>query len=128
MIRFSGIYGPGRNRLIKLATKGSEIQHSPPYFTNRIHREDCISLIKFIIDCKLSGQHLQPIYLVSDDKPCPLWEIVSWLADQLKAPQPIKKNITQNATQNKRCNNQLIKQLGYSFKYPAYFDGYRDLV
>ena len=128
VIRFSGIYGQGRNRLIKLATKGGAIQHSPPYFTNRIHREDCISFIKFITDSKLSGQHVAPIYLASDDKPCPLWELVSWLADQLKAPQPVKKSITENANQNKRCNNQLIKKLGYRFKYPAYLDGYRGLV
>ena len=30
------------------------------------------------------------------------------------------------ATSNKRCDNQRLKDLGYTFSYPSYQEGYRE--
>ena len=50
IVRLSGIYGPGRERLIELAaTEGVETQQSPPFFTNRIHRDDAASALMHIM-------------------------------------------------------------------------------
>ena len=41
-VRFGGIYGPGRTRLIRRVQAGGlEVDRSRPLYTNRIHRDDC---------------------------------------------------------------------------------------
>ena len=124
IVRFSGIYGPGRERLLTMARQGGDIQYDPPYFTNRIHRDDCIGVLKFIVDKKIAGQQLSSIYLASDDDPAPLWEIIAWLATRLDIPPPGKKYLAPDVDQNKRCRNTRLKELGYHFLYPSYTDGY----
>jgi len=128
VIRFSGIYGPGRTRLLEIAKRGKEIQHTPPYYTNRIHRDDCVGVLLYVLQQKLAGTKLEPCYLASDDEPVPMWEVISWLARELDFEQPRKRNEDPNAPQNKRCCNKRIKALGYRFEYPGYRDGYRKIV
>src|SRR5690606_18946922 len=38
--RLSGIYGPGRERLIDFAASGEALQGPTPQYTNRIYRDD----------------------------------------------------------------------------------------
>lgn len=127
VIRFSGIYGPGRERLINLTRQGGEVQFEPPYYTNRIHRDDCVGVLKFVIDRKLAGEKLQPVYLGSDSEPAPSWEVIAWLADRLGVPPPAKKR-QPGADQNKRCRNRRLVDAGYRFIYPSWRDGYDTMV
>lgn len=125
VVRFSGIYGPGREHLLKMARQAPPIQKQPPYFTNRIHQRDCVGVLAFLLAQRLAGKALQQCYLASDDDPAPLWEVVSWLAEHMQCPPPVE---TAGSARNKRCNNQRLKTLGYRFYYPSYQDGYRDLL
>ena len=128
VVRFSGIYGPGRYRLLKNAEKGSEIQREPHYYTNRIHRDDCVGVLLFLLEKKLAVEQLQPIYLASDDHPEPNWNVMCWLAEQLKSEPPKPKEMLDGASQNKRCCNLRLKKLGYRFKYSGYHQGYLALI
>ncbi|MCR4290697.1 MAG: NAD-dependent epimerase/dehydratase family protein [Candidatus Scalindua sp.] len=124
VVRFAGIYGPGRKRMLRMAVKGDPIQYEPPYYTNRIHKEDCVGVLKFLFEKRLDGTKLHSHYLASDDEPAPMWEVVSWLTKQFKCRQPEIKQVEQDATQNKRCCNKRLKELGYRFQYPTYREGY----
>ena len=129
VVRFSGIYGPGRERLLKIATQTPIIQFDPPYFTNRIHQDDCAAVLAFLLEQRLAGLWLDTYYLASDDEPAPLWDVIAWLASQLKRPPPMPQApATLDPDQNKRCNNKHLKALGYHFIYPSYRDGYRPLM
>ncbi len=128
IVRFSGIYGPGRKRMLGIAKKGDPIQLTPPYYTNRIYKEDCIGVLMFLFEKRVEGAKLHSHYLASDDEPAPMWEVVSWLAVQLKCRQPKIKQVDMNATQNKRCCNKRLKELGYRFQYPTYKEGYQQLL
>ncbi len=128
VVRFSGIYGPGRFRLLKMAERGISIQRHPPAYTNRIHRDDCVGVLNFLIGKEIAGEKLEPVYLASDDKPAPIWEIVSWIAERLKVEPPKEKPYDPDSHQNKRCRNQRIKTLGYRFLYPDYQKGYPQLI
>ena len=128
VVRFAGIYGPGRKRMLGIASKGDQIQFSPPYYTNRIHKEDCVGVLVFLLEKRLDGNELCSHYLASDDEPAPMWEVVSWLAKQLKCRQPEIKQVDKDATQNKRCCNKRLKELGYRFQYPTYREGYPQLI
>lgn len=128
VVRFSGIYGPGRESLLRQAMQTPAIQQSPPYFTNRIHQHDCVGVLSFLLQQRLSGNALAQCYLASDDDPAPLWEVMTWLAGQLHCPPPTLKAVAAEAGMNKRCNNARLKALGYRFRYPGYKDGYPELI
>jgi len=128
VVRFSGIYGPGRESLLKMARQAPAIQQHPPYFTNRIHQQDCVGVLAFLLECRLAGVALEPYYLASDDDPAPMWEVVSWLAEKMSCQPPTVKNVDDHCVMNKRCNNQRLKALGYQFRYPGYKDGYLGLI
>jgi nucleoside-diphosphate-sugar epimerase len=124
VVRFSGIYGPGREYLVRLAASQPAIQQNPPYYTNRIHRDDCVGVLAFLGGQRLAGTVLGSCYLASDDEPAPMWEVVSWLAERQHCQLPAIKVVGDGAPMNKRCNNARLKALGYRFLYPGYRDGY----
>jgi nucleoside-diphosphate-sugar epimerase len=128
VVRFSGIYGPGRESLLRLAMQAPAIQQTPPYFTNRIHQQDCIEVLSFLLEQRLAGKALAQCYLASDDDPAPMWEVMTWLADRLHYPPPVVKAVDGDAGMNKRCRNARLKALGYQFHYPSYKDGYLELI
>jgi nucleoside-diphosphate-sugar epimerase len=124
VVRFSGIYGPGRDYLLRKAGETPEIQKTPPYYTNRIHQQDCVGVLSFLLSRRLAGVALDSCYLASDDDPAPLWEVVSWLAENLHCPPPVMKPVAEEASMNKRCSNARLKALGYRFRFRNYQEGY----
>lgn len=128
VVRFSGIYGPGREYLLRQTMQTPAIQQTPPYFTNRIHQRDCIGVLAFLLEQRLAGKALDQCYLASDNNPAPIWEVMSWLADRLHCPPPAVKAVDTEAGMNKRCSNARLKALGYQFQYPGYKDGYQELI
>ena len=145
VVRFSGIYGPGREYLLRQAMQTPAIQQNPPYFTNRIHQQDCVGVLRFLLEQCLAGKALAQCYLASDDAPAPIWEVMTWLAERLHCPPPtagddrraivdleptpaVVKTAGIAAMQNKRCSNARLKALGYQFQHPSYKDGYLELI
>ncbi len=128
IVRFSGIYGPGRQRLLRLAKEGAPVQRHPPYYTNRIHQDDCAGVLVFLLEARLSGKTLKSCYLASDDAPASMFDVMSWLAGALGYDPPPEQALDAEAVQNKRCRNDLIKSLGYVFQYPSYREGYLPLI
>ena len=124
IIRFSGIYGSDRRRLLDLVARGGKVQFEPPYYTNRIHRDDCVGVLRFIAGKMISGAELAPVYLASDDDPATKWDVYSYLAQRLGVGGPEKAMLPPASDQNKRCDNRALKQLGYSFIYKSFRDGY----
>ena len=126
IVRFSGIYGQGRDRLIRMTLNRQPVQSDPPYFTNRIHRDDCVGILDFLFRLRMAGLKLSQCYLGSDDEPAPLYEVIDYLSKQMKIGGEVAKKPGRiDSFQNKRCRNQRIKGLGYEFKFPNYRMGYQ---
>jgi len=128
VVRFSGIYGTGREYLIRMAMQGGAVQQDPPYYTNRIHQADCVGVLGYLLEQSLASVALQQYYLASDNDPAPMWDVISWMAERLGLEPPLIKALDKTAKSNKRCNNQLLTDLGYKFKYPDYKSGYAELI
>ena len=128
VVRFSGIYGPGREYLLRMAKQQSVIQKDPPYYTNRIHQQDCIGVLIFLLEQCLAGVTLEQCYLASDDNPATMWDVMSWLTEHLSCKPPEVKVNDKAVGMNKRCNNQRLKTLGYHFQYPDFKAGYLELI
>ncbi len=128
IVRFSGIYGPGREYLLRMARQSPSIQQHPPYYTNRIHQRDCVGVLAFLYQQQLAGVNLEQCYLASDDDPAPLWEVMTWMTAQLGCHPPMVKISDRQVDMNKRCLNSRIKSLGYRFIYPDFKAGYSELL
>jgi len=126
IVRFSGIYGPGRNHLINQARSGRRAPAEPVLFSNRIHRNDCADVLAHLVSRSLNGYPLARVYLATDDEPAPLHEVSEWLAEKLEVE--ITDRSAGRRTGSKRCSNRLLRATGYNFRYPTYREGYLSVL
>lgn len=128
VVRFSGIYGPGRDRLIRQVLEGRIAPTAPPMYSNRIHRDDCAGVLAHLIALSEADQSVAPLYLASDCDPAPLYEVMAWMAKQLKVEptEVIQAPLRKRAS--KRCDNARLLASGYTFRYPGYGEGYTQVM
>ncbi|MGB0732809.1 MAG: SDR family oxidoreductase [Pontibacterium sp.] len=126
VVRFTGIYGPGRNHLINQVKKGIAAAPKPELYSNRIHRDDCVGVLAYLINQAEHGTKLEPLYLATDDTPSPMHEVSMWLAQQMGVD--ITEFSLSRRAGSKLCSNQRLRDLGYRFQYPSYKEGYEALL
>ncbi|MCK9563302.1 MAG: NAD(P)H-binding protein [Bacteroidales bacterium] len=126
VVRFSGIYGPGRTRLVDQVRGGHCAPPRPPQWSNRIHSEDCAGVLHHLIRRQRAGKQLAPLYLGTDCEPVPLHEVHQWLAQRLGVAVVENPDVAMRA--NRRCSNTLLLASGYRFIYPTWREGYADLL
>ena len=125
VVRFSGIYGPGRNYMLNQVRNGIGFAPEPPRYSNRIHRDDCAGVLQHLITLSRSTT-LEPIYLASDCEPTLLHEVTDWLAEQTDSQ--ITEHSAQRSAGSKRCSNRRLIESGYEFRYPGFRDGYNEML
>lgn len=118
-IRLSGIYGPGRTRLVRKVWNGEA--SATPSWTNRIHVEDCAGALHHL----MRVEKPEPLYLGTDDEPATTADVVGWLSRELGVPRPPDAEADRL---NKRCRNTLLKDSGYRFELPSFREGYGPIV
>lgn len=128
VVRFSGIYGPGRDRLIRQVSEGRIAAAAPPMYSNRIHRDDCAGVLAHLIDLKLAGTPLHELYLATDCEPAPLHDVMTWLAAKLKVTSTETIQSPLRRRSSKRCDNTRLRESGYRFRYPTYREGYTQIL
>lgn len=125
VLRLGGIYGPGRERLLREVREGIGCARDPVRYSNRIHRDDCVGMLRFLIDRLEQGAALGPLYLGVDCDPAPVWEVRHWLAGCLGVTLDDALGSTgARSPGSKRCNNRRLRELGYQWLYPDYRSGY----
>jgi len=127
-IRFTGIYGPGRTRMIKQAQHGGHCDPEPPVWTNRIHRDDCVGVLELMVKKVMAGEKLEKIYLATDDEPAALFDVLEWMKDRIGDVERDHDMPEATRRANRRCSNKRLRALGYEFKYPNYRDGYDEIL
>lgn len=128
VVRFTGIYGPGRTRMIEQARQGGHCDPEPPVWTNRIHRDDCVGVLKFMIEQTLAGKSLEPVYLATDDEPATLFDVLEWMKDRIGDVEPDHDVPEATRRANRRCSNKRLHELGYKLRYRNYREGYDVLL
>ncbi|MFT7561817.1 MAG: nucleoside-diphosphate-sugar epimerase [Flavobacteriales bacterium] len=125
-LRFSGIYGRESSYLVDQVKAG--IAGNTAY-TNRIHIDDCVGIIHFLVSTFSAGGALPEYLLASDCEPVTAKFLREYIAGQLGLDSAalIVSGRGEGAKvgKAKRCDNTLLRALGYVFKYPSYQDGYR---
>ena len=125
VLRLSGIYGPGRTRMLRLAADPQRwpVENS---WSNRIHRDDVAAFIAFLMQRVVAGRPVDRLYLVTDDLPVPQHDVLCWLAGQLgidATQAPVSA-----VSGGKRLSNQRLRATGFQLNYPDYRAGYAQLL
>jgi nucleoside-diphosphate-sugar epimerase len=119
ILRFSGIYGPGRLlRRIESIRSGEPIAANPDGWLNLIHVDDGAA----IIDRLSRREPDHKLYLVTDDTPVRRREYYGLLAKLVGAPEPVFqfKGAGEGTGLNKRCSNARLKaELGDILRFPT---------
>ncbi len=129
IVRFSGIYGPGRLALIAGVQKGVGKPPSPKRWTNRIHSEDCAGFLTYLIRQKIAGASLEALYIGSDNEPVTQHDIRVWLAQKLGVTL-VEEAISKNtfSPPNRRFDNKRLRKSGYKLQYTTFREGYIPLL
>lgn len=129
VVRLSGIYGPGRSRLIEQVYDGQHTLAEPPHYSNRIHIDDAAGMLAFLIRCDGEGVTLDSHYIGCDKAPSALHEVKEWMAEQMDLSDHWQSHTSPKGRGgSKRCNGDKVRQLGYTFQYPDYKAGYASLI
>jgi nucleoside-diphosphate-sugar epimerase len=129
VVRFGGIYGPGRTSLIERVRQGlAACREGPPLYTNRIHRDDCAGVLQHVMTLPTP----EALYVAVDHEPADYCDVLRWLAGRLGAPMPRVEAEsgadTRRHRTNKRCRNGKLVASGYVFRYPTFREGYAELL
>jgi nucleoside-diphosphate-sugar epimerase len=121
VVRLSGIYGPGRTRLIDQVREGRAVVPDPPVHANRIHRDDAAAaIVHLLVDVAAPATR----YLGSDRAPAERGEVLRWLAAELGVDPPPTGPDERSRGGNKRCCSDRLVASGFRFAFPTYRDGY----
>ncbi|WP_376694792.1 SDR family oxidoreductase [Wenzhouxiangella sp. EGI_FJ10305] len=123
VVRFSGIYGPGRDFLVrKVAAGEASCRENPPQWTNRIHADDCAGVLAHLLTLEAP----ETLYCATDSRSARRCEVLDWLAGQLHAAAPSRE--TGSGGQGKRVANARLLASGYRLIHPDYRSGYQELL
>lgn len=122
VVRLSGIYGPGRNMLLRRVREGYHAPHLHS-FTNRIHADDAAGLIATIFQADAAGTAVESIYLGVDNAPVEQAEVVAWLQLQMQV-NSVPDLVLKPRSGSKRCSNARARALGWTPQYSSYREGY----
>ncbi|GAA5524695.1 hypothetical protein Maes01_01252 [Microbulbifer aestuariivivens] len=129
VVRFSGIYGPGRDRLLSQVRAGRCAPPQPPQYSNRIHVEDCVGFIAYLIEQHRAGWTPERLYIGTDSEPVPMHELQLWLARAMGyTAAHLREYSTDTERGSKKLSNQRMLATGYQLKYPDYRAGYSALL
>ncbi len=131
--RFAGLYGPDRYRLERYldgpVTAG---------YLNMVHRDDAAGSVRYLLERDVARG--EPVVVV-DDEPAEKHAFADWLADQCGVPRPPKRSKAERIAAgalsepakrriltSKRCKNTFLRELGYTFAFPTFREGYRAAI
>ena len=125
VLRLGGIYGPGRNRLLRMVVQGrARCPGDGPIWSNRIHRDDAARALEHLL--AIPDPH--SVYLGIDDEPTPLCQVYREVATMLDAPEPQVDPEKGRDRSNKRCSNRRLRESGFTFLYPSFREGYGEMI
>ena len=128
IFRIAGIYGPGRNSLLRIRSRKAQVIIKAGHISNRIHVDDIASAVMDSID---TPNPLR-IYNLADDHPAPPQDVLNFAASLLGETIPNISFETAKMSDMARSfyaecrrtsNTRAKTELGWSPKYPSYKEG-----
>jgi len=134
IFRLAGIYGPGRNQLVRIRQGTARRIVKPGQVFSRIHVDDIAQVLQASIGRPATGR----AFNLCDDLAAPPEEVISFAAGLLGLPEPpavafedaeLSDMARSFYAESKRVRNERIKrELGVELLFPTYREGLRALV
>ena len=118
----SGLYGPGRTRVVQGLREGTTVApEGPGHWANRLHIDDaaraCVHL--------LTLADPEPLYIATDDTPMPTAELYDAIAPLAGGPSVQRES---RPGSGKRLSNARLRGTGWAPRWPDTVEGYRALI
>ena len=117
-LRLSGLYGPGRLRLIDGLAHGTvTAPEGPGHWANRLHIDDAARACAHL----LTLPDPAPVYIGTDAHPRPTAELYDALADLAGVARPVRQA---RPPSGKRLSNARLRASGWTPEWPDAVAGY----
>jgi nucleoside-diphosphate-sugar epimerase len=124
ILRFAGIYGPGRVIRRAAVEKGEPLAADPEGWLNLIHVEDGASAVVAAAERPVEGQTIN----VADDRPMTRREFYTTMAELLGAPPAAFAPTPGNGSNRRVRNRRMREELGVELLYPDFRSGLRQAI
>lgn len=127
VVRYAGIYGPGRASLVDELTAGRGSLTAEPLISNLIHRDDCVGVLLHL----MAADPAPPVVVACDPHPADRNALIRWLAGAIGVDAgalPTANASPMAARGTKRCDSGWLQRSGYRFRYPSYREGYAAIL
>ncbi|OWP21814.1 NAD(P)-dependent oxidoreductase [Microbacterium sp. AISO3] len=121
IVRPAGIYGPGRERLIRQVLAGEPVDYDRR--TNRIHEGDLVRAIAQLLDADAPPALLHGV----DRRPATLGEVVEFIADRLGVAAPPRAEVMPDADRGKVLDGSRLAAM-LDFTFPTFVEGYGRMI
>lgn len=120
VVRPAGIYGPGRDSLLRKVREHAAVDHRRR--TNRIHETDLVR----VLDLLLRLPAPPPVVHAVDAEPAPLGDVVTYIASILGVAAPPDDPPTEPS--GIVLDGSLLRSLLGTLEYPSYREGYAEMI
>jgi nucleoside-diphosphate-sugar epimerase len=111
VVRLTGLYGPGRDRMRRLAQAG---EPGKARWSNRIHVDDAAAALAHVLALAAP----EPLYLASDDRPVREDELLACLRGDASPAPP------RGGGSGRRVRNARLRASGWCPGFPDFRSGY----
>jgi nucleoside-diphosphate-sugar epimerase len=120
VLRPAGIYGPGREMILRKVLEQSPIRYAQR--TNRIHEADLVRTLEWLLT---AGDPPHVLHAV-DRGPAPLGEVATFVAGRLGLPAPPR--VLPEEAGGTVLDGKLLYSRLDGLRYPTYREGYAEII
>lgn len=124
VVRPAGIYGPGREFLLRKVREGAAVDHTR--LTNRIHETDLVRTLDLLLRTDDPPRLVHAV----DERPAPLGDVVRFIAGELgvAAPPHEASDGPRGFVYDGSLLHSLLHSLLGRLDYPTYEEGYAEMI
>lgn len=123
VLRPAGIYGPGRDYLIRQARQGYVVADPEPVYTNRIHVADAARAVVHLIQLRRGEGRSFDIVNLADTEAASMQTVIAWIQSQLGITAETSRRLGRGS---KRVDSSRLGATGFVWDYPTFRDGYEE--
>ncbi|WP_226534080.1 hypothetical protein [Microbacterium paraoxydans] len=120
VVRPAGIYGPGREFLLRKVREGAAVDHQRR--TNRIHESDLVRTLDLLVRMDAPPRLVHAV----DERPAPLGDVVRFIAQEWGGQVP--PDVGSAGPSGFVYDGALLRAVLGDLEYPTYEEGYRAMI
>lgn len=120
VVRPAGIYGPGRDYLVRTVREGRAVDYERA--TNRIHEIDVVRVLRALLSAAAPPRVIHAV----DSGPAPLGDVVTYIGELLAHTPPPRAESA--GPSGNTFTNEMLRRLIGELRYPDFRSGYRDMI